>query len=757
MIAPHIAKSLENPSKWLIIGLCGAQGFLAYGLTSVSIWAVPAAVAAACLSGLIAVISVARQTDAPRRRLKHKSYDETIEQFFYVLRSDQNGRLIDANDKYLARIGYTLQELSELPASRRHAGHYETAPVSEMWSSLRAGKSWSGEFCDQAKDGSFVWMSAIVVPRWDAHGKLQSLTTIGVDVTDKRRGEQALKEANSRLKAFVKHVPAAVAMFDNEMRYVAYTDRWLVDYNLGTEDLTGRCHYDVFPEIPQHWKRKHKRILAGATEHCEEEKFVRADGRENIIRWEIRPWYLQDHSIGGMIMMTEEISERNKIRDKLWRLANLDVLTSLPNRLSFNELIHNEIQFSQSTEAQFAVALLDIDRLKEINDTLGHDVGDQMLKQLASRLKDVLAGLGTIARLGGDEFAVLIRGEDPQVEAALDAVQEASKEPLAIGGTRRNCTISVGVTKFPADATNAGDLLKNADLALYRAKSEGRDRIIHFAPCMRSALRRRVELQQEARHALETGQFILHFMPIVPADPKKPVSFEALLRWNHPVHGLLAPGSFEEVLEDPRLAASVGGCVIEMAIQQAAAWISEGKDFGRVAINVLSADFSFGCLAKRLQETLARYNVPASKLCIEVTERVFLGAGVTNVAEAMHRINDLGVEVALDDFGTGYASLTHLKAFPIDRLKVDRSFVQDMHENNDSLSIVQAIVQLGQSLGLRVTAEGVENYDQFVLLQSMGCGSFQGFYFSPPRPAEEISNFVAGDLAARRSAAHALG
>lgn len=757
MIAPFIAKSLRNRGKWLIIGLCLAQGVLVYGLISVSIWAVLAAAAAVCLSGLIAIISAAKRNGASGRRLQHDSYDETIEQFFYVLKSDQRGRFIDANVKYLARIGYTLQELSELPRSRRRAGHYENSSVSEMWASLCAGKSWSGEFCDQAKDGSLVWMSAIVVPCWDAQGNLQSLTTVGVDVTDKRRAEQALKEANSRLKAFVKHAPAAVAMFDKEMRYVAHTDRWLADYNLGTTDLTGRCHYDVFPEIPEHWKRKHQRILAGATEHCEEEKFVRADGRENIIRWEVRPWYLPDQSIGGMIMMTEEISERNKIRDKLWRLANLDVLTSLPNRLSFNELIHNEIQFSRSANAQFAVALLDIDRLKEINDTLGHDVGDQMLKQLASRLNDALAGLGTIARLGGDEFAILIRGEDPQITAAFDAVQEALEEPLAIGDTRRNCTISVGVTKFPADATNAGDLLKNADLALYRAKSEGRDRTIHFVPGMRSALRRRVELQQEARHALEAGQFILHFMPVVPIDPKKPVSFEALLRWQHPVHGLLAPGGFEEVLEDPRLAASVGSCVIEMAIRQAAAWMSEGKEFGRIAVNVLSADFSFGCLATRLQATLARYNVPASKLCIEVTERVFLGAGVTNVAEAMHRISALGVEVALDDFGTGYASLTHLKAFPIDRLKIDRSFVQDMHENNNSLSIVQAIVQLGQSLGLRVTAEGVENYDQFVLLQSMGCGSFQGFYFSPPRSAREIANFVAGDLATPRPVASALG
>lgn len=723
----------------------------------VSIWDVPTQAALVCLSISIAGISFARSNGALGNPQPARSYDETIEQFFYVLKSDRHGRLIDANTKYLARIGYTLQELSELPRHRLRVGHYETSSLSEMWASVRAGKSWSGEFCDQAKDGSLVWMSAIVVPFRDAQGNLRSLTTVGVDVSDKRRAEQALKEANSRLKAFIKHAPAAVAMFDKEMRYVAYSDRWLTDYNLETTDLTGRCHYEVFPEIPEHWKRKHQRILAGATEYCEEEKFVRADGRENVIRWEVRPWFLPDQSIGGMMMMTEEISERNKIRDKLWRLANLDVLTSLPNRLSFNELIHNEIQFSQSTDVQFAVALLDIDRFKEVNDTLGHDVGDQMLKQMASRLGEALNGVGKIARLGGDEFAVLIRGDDPEIAAAFDAMQEALDEPLAIGGTRWNCTVSVGVTKFPEDATTAVDLLKNADLALYRAKSDGRDRVVYFVPDMRIVLRRRVELQQEARHGLEAAQFVLHFQPIVQADPKRPVSFEALLRWKHPVQGLLTPGQFEEVLDDPRLAASVGSYVIERAVRQAATWMAEGKEFGRIAVNVLSADFTFGCLATRLQSTLARYHVPANKICIEVTERVFLGAGVTNVADAMHRINALGVEVALDDFGTGYASLTHLKSFPIDRLKIDRTFVHDMHENNDSLSIVQAIVQLGQSLGLRVTAEGVENYDQFVLLQSMGCGSFQGFYFSPPRSAEEISNFAAGDLTVRRPVARALG
>ena len=667
-----------------------------------------------------------------------QAFDKALQDNFYLLRSDTTGRFIHANPKYLRRLGVTLSELAEQPMGGLSAGRYNDSHLAEMWSTVQAGQTWCGEFCDLAKDGSHVWISAVVIPTRDRFGRVQSLTTIGVDVSDLHEAQEAADTANARLQAFVKHAPTAIAMFDKQMNYVAHTDRWLQDYSLPEESLVGRNHYDVFPEVPEHWRLKHQRILAGATERSEEERFRRRDGTENVLRWEVRPWYLADATIGGMMMLTEEISERIKIKDRLWSLANLDALTSLPNRFSFTELLRREIETARADGLEFSVGLLDVDHLKEINDTLGHDVGDEVLKHLAARLKHVLADYGTIARLGGDEFAFLIRGTDVQIEAGLRAAEESFSEPLTVLDVPRICTASIGVTKFPDDAAEASDLLKNADLALYRAKSDGRARTVHFRSELRKTLRRKVEMQQQAQVGLSGDQFLLYFQPVVPRNLERPVSFEALLRWQHPILGTLTPPQFEEVFEDAKLAAHIGDRVIDMAIAQAKEWLDAGFDFERIAVNVTSADFALGDFADRLHAALERHGVGPNKICVEVTERVFLGPGSSHIAEALQRIKDMGVEIALDDFGTGYASLTHLKAFPIGRLKIDRSFVQDMLDNNDSLSIVKAIVQLANSLGIGVTAEGVETHDQLVLLSQIGCETFQGYLFSPARDPKEL-------------------
>ena len=570
-----------------------------------------------------------------------------------------------------------------------------------------------------------------------------------IDVTDRRRAESELSRAHSTLEAFIKHAPAAVAMFDTDMRYIAHTDRWLLDYNLVGQSLVGKTHYEIFPEVPDHWRAKHQRILAGATESSMEETFHRADGSTNIIRWEVRPWHLPDNSVGGMMMLTEEITERKQLERQLWRLAKQDSLTGLANRLQFNEQLEATLAWAIKNGGRFAVGLIDVDRFKETNDILGHAAGDELLQEVGLRLQTALASFGAVARLGGDEFAVIIstHGATGALSGAIEAMFAALKPPITIAGMQHRCTISLGISLFPSDARGASELMKNADLALYRAKDLGRDRFQFFVPEMRASFERAYQLRRDMQRALTNGELKLFYQPIVSFEPNQPVGFEALLRWNEPRRGLLSPADFEGIFDDAKTAADVGKWVIERALQQAAAWIRSGVSFGRVAINVNSADFALGSFADYVRAKLEEAGVGPDRLCIEVTERVFLGRSAGDVANALQALHDIGVEIALDDFGTGFASLSHLRKLPIDRLKVDRSFVRDMETNPDNMAIVRTIAHLGQSLGIKITVEGVETQSQLTLLRALGCDTMQGYLFARPMPGEQVRDFLDGDRA----------
>lgn len=565
-----------------------------------------------------------------------------------------------------------------------------------------------------------------------------------IDVTDRRLAEIELRQAHATLQTFIKHAPAAVAMFDTEMRYIAHSDRWLQDYGLPDEPLVGLCHYDVFPGLPPQWRDRHKRILAGATERSPEEELARADGSINVIRWEGRPWYLADNAIGGMMMLTEEISERKKLEEQLRRLAKLDSLTELPNRLQFNENLSDALDKAAQSGEQVAVGLIDLDRFKETNDILGHSAGDDLLKEVASRLKVALKPFGTVARLGGDEFAVLIFKPDQnkRLERATAAIFGAMENPIVINGVRNKCTISLGITTFPADATSASELLKNSDLALYSAKERGRDRFEQYAPHMRTALEKTYKLHQDIRSAVATDAFRLLYQPIISLSGSKPVAFEALLRWNHPRRGWLSPAAFGEVFNDPKTSSEIGRWVLDRAVRQIADWEQAGLAFGRVAVNVTSADFALGSFGELVQDTLQRYEVGPERLCVEITEHVFLGRGAVGVADSLQGLSALGVEIALDDFGTGFGSLSHIKKFPIDRLKVEQSFVRDLETNPDNMAIVRAIIQLCDNMGMEVTIEGVETKSQLMVLRALGCDSVQGYLFSKPLQASMVPGFL---------------
>lgn len=573
------------------------------------------------------------------------------------------------------------------------------------------------------------------------------------DVTELRIAAQKIKSTHGKLSTFIKHAPAAVAMFDHEMRYVAVSDRWRHDFRLGDRALIGRTFYDVLPGSAAHWRDVHQRGLEGAIETRSEDVFRRGDGLEHVLRWEVRPWFTEDHTIGGIMMLTEDIAERKAIETSLWKLAKVDVLTGLANRIVFNEHLEASLAGTERSGRGFAVGLVDLDGFKEINDNFGHDAGDQLLMAVGQRFNAVLKGQ-TVARLGGDEFAFVIDGVSSIDEAQpqIDALFAEMMAPILIDGQPRRCAMSMGLTFCPNDARTAGEILKNADLALYRAKALGRNRVEVFSADLRAVSARREQLRREVEEALQTKAFQLLYQPIVSVDKSTIKGFEALLRWKHPRLGLISPGLFMDAFEDTKISEAIGLQVMDLAFMQVAAWDKAGLSYGKVSINVTSADFSHGQFVERFIARIARFGVNPRSICIEVTEGMFLGRGAQHVAEALEAVHDFGVEIALDDFGTGFASLSHIKKFPIDRLKIDQSFVRDIEHDKDDVSIVRAIIQLGQGLEISVTAEGVENEAQLALLKKLDCGTIQGYLIArplSPEAAEEFCRSMSPERAAR--------
>lgn len=441
-----------------------------------------------------------------------------------------------------------------------------------------------------------------------------------------------------------------------------------------------------------------------------------------------------------------DITPLKKAEERLWVDAHTDALTGLPNRKRFVSHLAAKVRTFGAQGASFALCLLDLDGFKDLNDSFGHDAGDRFLQVVASRLVELLGTEIAVARLGGDEFTLIIPSEPKSLTLLnmLEDVVETLRMPIEIEGYQRRCSASIGVTMFPSEAAEPSELMKNADIALYRAKARGRDRYELFDPEMAKAVALRTALRQEAETGLENGEFLLFFQPIVDITSSKPAlkGFEALLRWRHPSLGLVGPGRFGELFDDPGLCAEIGRAVSRMAIDQGAEWRAKGLEFEKIAINVTSADLRSEQFGPSLLENIRAAKLEPHHFCIEVTEGMFLGRGSERIFAALEWLHNAGLKIALDDFGTGFASLTHLKSLPIDRIKIDRSFVDKIEQDRANSAIVHGLIRIAHSLDLLVTAEGIETQSQLHELTRFGCDQAQGYLIAKPMPPSRVAHFM---------------
>ncbi|MBR0826046.1 EAL domain-containing protein [Bradyrhizobium manausense] len=552
-----------------------------------------------------------------------------------------------------------------------------------------------------------------------------------------RRAKGELGRQQVVLDTALENMSQGLCMFDADGKILLFNERYAAMLGRTNMQLTGRLLLDVIRE----------QQAMGQWDGDPEEFFDRlvTDAREgrstttsvNRFNRSIRV-VNEPMAGGGWVATFEDITEWLAAQEKISHMARHDALTNLPNRVLFHEQLDQGLRLARPGD-QLAVLCLDLDHFKDINDSLGHPIGDALLKEVGRRLAACVGENDTVARLGGDEFAVVQLGRQEEAAASVLAgrLVEVISAPYDIADHQIVIGVSIGISLFPQDGDNPNELLKNADLALYRAKADGRGTYRFFETGMDARAQARRLLEMDLRAAVQRNEFAVYYQPIRDVARDVVVAFEALVRWKHPERGLISPVNFIPLAEETGLVVALGEQVLQVACAEAATW---PDDIG-VAVNLSPVQFKSPNLVASVVDALALSGLDARRLELEITESVLLQNSEATLT-TLHELRALGVRISLDDFGTGYSSLSYLRSFPFDKIKIDRSFVQELSTREDSMAIVRAVTGLGRSLGIATTAEGVENDAQLELLRREGCTQVQGYLFSQPRPASEVTNML---------------
>jgi diguanylate cyclase (GGDEF)-like protein/PAS domain S-box-containing protein len=447
----------------------------------------------------------------------------------------------------------------------------------------------------------------------------------------------------------------------------------------------------------------------------------------------------------GYVGIFSDLTGAKRTEAELERLAHYDSLTSLPNRILFRDRLAQALAQAQRGRRRLALLFLDLDGFKAVNDSRGHAAGDAVLQQVAQRLAAVVRVSDTLARQSGDEFTILLTEIESANDAAVVArkLLDAMNEPFEVLGRSGRLSASIGIAMFPEDAEQPEELLANADTAMYRAKESGRNRYQFFSRSMHARAVAQIELEAELRQAVPRGELVLHYQPQIEPSRARIVGVEALVRWNHPRLGLLAPARFIPLAEETRLIGAVGDWVVHAACRQARAWRDAGLPLVRVAVNLAPQQFEDPKLVDRIASWLIESRVDPSQLEVEITESNAM-ANPDRTVERLQELRAIGIHVSIDDFGTGHSSLSYLKRFPVESLKIDRGFLRDVPDDQDSATLCSAMIGLAHSLGLSVVAEGVETAAQYDFLRNRECDLLQGFLFSRPVPPERLAELLSG-------------
>ncbi len=578
------------------------------------------------------------------------------------------------------------------------------------------------------------------------------LFAVARDISRRRKAENSLKESQNIFGAMIKSMKEGIILLDKNGLIISSNSSFAEMVGLRVEDIEGRTPLDSRWRIIHEDGTPYLGHTLPAWLTLKTKKSIRNDihgiyTQDNALKWLLinsEPIIDESGELNGVVVTATDITELKNNEKRLKHLANYDSLTSLPNRNLFNEIATQVINKSKNDAEMLAILFFDLDNFKIINDTLGHTVGDLLLKALSSRLIECIEDKGFVARLGGDEFVMILENighhEDDAISFA-ERLMHSLAIPFLIETHEIFVSGSLGISIYPQDGKNLEELMKCADSAMYRAKGDGKNQYQFYTQEMNTKAFERLMLENALRHAIKKDEFILFYQPQIDIQKNKIVGVEALLRWQHSELGLIPPIKFISIAEESGLIVQIGEWVLKEGIRQIKEWHKMGFTDIKISINLSARQFVEQNLIDILNNSLNQHKFDPTYLELEITESMFM-KNIDDTLKLLKEFQRLGIKIAIDDFGTGYSSLQYLKKFPIDTLKIDKSFVRDIATDQDDRAIVKAIISLGKTLNLNIIAEGVEDFEQLEFLKKEGCDEVQGYIFSKPLSSNRMYEFL---------------
>lgn len=692
------------------------------------------------------------------------------------------------NRRFEELYGYEPGEMTGKPTRITYFSDQSHAQLgNQCYEVMGRGETFISEIVHRRRNGEPIWMritGRAIDPARPNDGSIWNFE----DITSRKVAEDSLRESVMLQRAILDSAKLMILSTDAAGRIVSCNPATEQMLGYSCQELIGKTPVDCFL-IPEELRERHAaltdemgfppatpvdtllaKVRLGSVDQ-DEWTFRRKDGSHLVVELSISALHREDNYTKGFLFVASDITERKlaenallrsrnelevrvrertselesevlerrRIEGKLRYLAHHDALTGLANRTLLQQRLGEAMDSAAQNNAKLAVLFIDLDRFKTINDSLGHHIGDTLLKKVATRLTETLRANDTIARLGGDEFMILLplKKNEAQAGKLATKILEALRPPIHIDGHELFVTPSIGICFYPNDGTTVNALMRNADTAMYQAKANGRNTYCYFTPEMTAAADNYFQVESDLRRAVDRDEFEVHYQPIIDLKTHRVTAYEVLVRWQHPVKGLLAPAHFISVAEESGLIGEIGNLVLHKACQQLRSWIDQGHEPPPLALNLSPLQFNDPGLSENICRVLKNYQLTPEWLELEITETMIMQDGELALS-TLQELSNRGFHLSIDDFGTGYSSLAYLKRFPVDTLKIDRSFITDMTSDDNDHAIVTAIIALAGSLNLKVIAEGVDTRAQFAALAALNCNFAQGYLMAKPMPAEKI-------------------